>query len=264
LLAIKKPITDIDRAFNQFKLAEAQSWRDSGLQTPPPLEFLVKPSGSFHSLISHRANQPSFTTNVPANGETADRTNGCISMIMGTAYDNTTLMYDQVHRRDPESHGSTSYPQHVRQAHKEWTRQISESSEAKVEVVYGGKATRAIMTDPEVKMTPLPLWGEYSGMILFLIHEECPRQIQIPQNHGVCISPSETVRGPGRWPICLLSRTGNYRSSCHGEGSSHPKLLQKEALATGTASVHGATFGGDPSEISISSSSHRVLQASSQ
>ena len=99
-------------------------------------------------------------------------------MIMGTAYDNTTLMYDQVHRRDPESHGSTRYPQHVQQTHKEWTRQISESSEAKVEVVYGAKAIRAIMTDPEVKMTPLPLWGEYSGMILLLIHEENFRNAQ--------------------------------------------------------------------------------------
>ncbi|OCK94929.1 uncharacterized protein K441DRAFT_677154 [Cenococcum geophilum 1.58] len=112
------------------------------------------------------------------NGETADRTNGCISMIMGTAYSSTTLVYDQVHRRDPESHGSTIYPPYVRQAHKEWTRQISESSEAKVEVVYGRKATDAILTDPEVRTTPLPLWGQYSGMILILIHESNFRNSQ--------------------------------------------------------------------------------------
>jgi hypothetical protein len=99
-------------------------------------------------------------------------------MIMGTAYSSTTLVYDQVHRRDPESHGSTIYPPYVRQAHKEWTRQISESSEAKVEVVYGRKATDAILTDPEVRTTPLPLWGQYSGMILILIHESNFRNSQ--------------------------------------------------------------------------------------
>jgi len=73
---------------------ETESWKASGLQIPPPPEFLVKPSGSFQSPISHRANQPSFTTNIPENGETADQTNGCISMIMGTVYSSTTLVYD--------------------------------------------------------------------------------------------------------------------------------------------------------------------------
>ena len=169
--AIKKPISNINSAFEAFKSAEAQSWRKSGLSTPPPPEFLVKPSGSLCSPISHRLNQPSFTTNIPENGETADQTNGCIAMVMGTAFEETTLIYDQVHRRDDTSHGSTRYPLFVRQAHQEWTGQISESSEAKVEVVYGLKAARAIMTDRNLKTTPLPLWGEYSGIILILLHE---------------------------------------------------------------------------------------------
>ena len=81
-------------------------------------------------------------------------------MIMGTAYDKT-LVYDQVRRqvrrRDPESHGSTRYPLLVQETQKEWTLQISESSEAKVEVVCGEKAMRAILTDPKVRTTPLPL-----------------------------------------------------------------------------------------------------------
>lgn len=169
--AIKKPISDINSAFEAFKSVEAQSWRESGLSTPPPPEFLVKPSGSLCSQISHRLNQPSFTTNIPENGETADQTNGCIAMVMGTAFEETTLIYDQVHRRDHTSDGSTRYPPFVRQAHQEWTSQISESSEAKVEVVYGLKTVRAIMTDQNFETTPLPLWGEYSGIILILLHE---------------------------------------------------------------------------------------------
>lgn len=69
MTTIQKPISDIDRAFEEFKKFETESWKASGLQIPPPPEFLVKPSGSFQSPISHRANQPSFTTNIPENGE---------------------------------------------------------------------------------------------------------------------------------------------------------------------------------------------------
>ena len=57
------------------------------------------------------------------------------------------------------------------QIHEELTRRISESSEAKVEVVYGQKAQRAIMCSPEFKLTALPLWNEYAGIIIHFIHE---------------------------------------------------------------------------------------------
>jgi hypothetical protein len=138
----------------------------------PPLELLVKPSGNLSSPISHRLNQPSYTTLFPENGETADSTNPCISMVMGTAYtDHTTLMYDQVCRRDDNSYGSTKYPPFVREVHRKFARDIMESSEAKVEIVYGKKAREAIMMDSSLEKTPLPLWGPYHGTILILIHE---------------------------------------------------------------------------------------------
>jgi hypothetical protein len=93
-------------------------------------------------------------------------------MVMGTAYDSDTLLYDQIHRRDAKSEGYENYPSEVRKIHKEWTRQIWESSEAKVEVVYGQKAAKATITDPNIKSTPVALWGEFSGVIIHLIHEE--------------------------------------------------------------------------------------------
>jgi hypothetical protein len=99
-------------------------------------------------------------------------------MVMGTAYDSDTLLYDQIHRRDAKSEGYENYPSEVRKIHKEWTRQIWESSEAKVEVVYGQKAAKAIITDPNIKSTPVALWGEFSGVIIHLIHEESFRNSQ--------------------------------------------------------------------------------------
>ena len=99
-------------------------------------------------------------------------------MVMGTAYQSDTLLYDQIHRRDEKSEGYENYPLEVRKIHEEWTRQIWESSEAKVEVVYGRKASKAIITDPNIKSTPVALWGEFSGVIIHLIHEESFRNAQ--------------------------------------------------------------------------------------
>ena len=84
----------------------------------------------------------------------------------------------KIHRRDAKSEGYENYPLEVRKIHKEWTRQIWESSEAKVEVVYGRKASKAIITDPNIKSTPIALWGEFSGVIIHLIHEESFRNAQ--------------------------------------------------------------------------------------
>ena len=161
---------DLDHAFDDFVADEAKAWIAAGHPHPPPPEYLVKVSGTFDSPLSHRLNQPSFTCSVPENGETADPTNGCIQMVMGTAYNKTTLLYDQIHRRDTTSEGSENYPETVRVAHAKWTQRIWESSEAKVEVVYGEKCFKSLIS--KVKFTTLPLWGQYAGIILHLIHEE--------------------------------------------------------------------------------------------
>jgi hypothetical protein len=92
LIAIKKSITDMDLAFSNFQKAEADSWRLYGI--PPRKEYLVKASGSLTSYLSHRKNQPSFTTHFPKNSIIVDSTNPCISMIMGTAYNTDSLLYD--------------------------------------------------------------------------------------------------------------------------------------------------------------------------
>lgn len=98
----------MEEAFKAFEDAEITAWKHYGEETPPR-QFLVRPSGSLTSSIAHRLNQPSFTTNIASNGETADRTNPCISMVMGAAYPKNALLYDQIHRRDHESHGYTHY-----------------------------------------------------------------------------------------------------------------------------------------------------------
>jgi hypothetical protein len=98
---------------------------------------------------------------------------------MGTAFPQGSLIYDQVLRRDPQSQGATRYPQSVREVHKRYVRQIFESSESKVEVIYGTKAPQAILTDPSMEMAPFSLWGDYSGTIIFLIFEKSCQNAQM-------------------------------------------------------------------------------------
>lgn len=169
---MKKPIDSPEDCFEKFIAVEAKAWREDGYSRSPPREYVVKPSGMFRSPISHRLNQPSFTSNNLEDSEAADLTNGCTMMVMGTACDRDTLLYDQIHRRSATSEGYEDYPAEVRKVHADWTRQIWESSEAKVELIYGQKALRAIMADSTIKTTPLPLWDEHSGVILHLVHEE--------------------------------------------------------------------------------------------
>jgi hypothetical protein len=44
--------------------------------------------------------------------------------------------------------------------------------------VYGQKAFKAIITDPNIKTTPLPLWGEFSGVLIHIVHKESFRNAQ--------------------------------------------------------------------------------------
>jgi hypothetical protein len=106
------PISNLDDAFESFRISEPLSWSDvtsTGKYKSP--ELLVRPSGKLESPIAHRLNQPSLTTKHLENGETADLTNGCISMVMGNAYQpGETLLFDHVHRREARSKAIEEYP----------------------------------------------------------------------------------------------------------------------------------------------------------
>jgi hypothetical protein len=136
--ALDKSISDLDSAFEEFKHEEARVWMESGVAHPPKPEHLVKPSGSLLSPLTHPLNQPSFTTSLTENGETADKSNGYIAMVMGIAFQaGETLIYDQLHRRRATSEGLEEYPPKIIRQHEDFTMKILESSEAKVEVIYG-------------------------------------------------------------------------------------------------------------------------------
>ena len=86
---------------------------------PEPGSSLLHPSGSLEATIAHRLRQPSFTTSLCTGTETADKSNGCIAMVMGNACrENETLIYDHLHRRSKKSEGLENYPENLVECHE--------------------------------------------------------------------------------------------------------------------------------------------------
>jgi hypothetical protein len=102
-------------------------------------------------------------------GDTAISLIRCLAMVMGNAYKSDTLVYDHIHRRDTESNGIQEYPAQVLRHHERSTRDIAESTWAKVEIIYGVKAQTRFLQTHEVDV--VILWGEYEGLKLVLAHE---------------------------------------------------------------------------------------------
>src|SRR5204863_9431023 len=120
------------------------------------------------SVIAHHLHQPSFFTKLRNSTNIADKSNGCIAMIMGNSFtEGDTLMFDHVHRRSATSEAIATYPETVLSAHEAFTHQIMSSSAARVEVIYGQHVQRRILKT--MKCSLLPLWGPYSGVFLVLL-----------------------------------------------------------------------------------------------
>ena len=134
--------------------------------------LLVKPSGLLTSKLAHYLHEPSYTTSRIANDETADITNGCIALIMSNAFrKDQTLLFDHMHRRSEQPKGLEEYPTQVRQCHKTFIRQLLESSQAKVVMIYEKKVQDRIMRNPNYDLTILPLWDTLDGYFIAIDHE---------------------------------------------------------------------------------------------
>jgi hypothetical protein len=165
-----KTLLDMNNAFSTFADSEVSTWAANGNSVSR--ELLVRVSGSLCSRIAHHANQPSFTTLQPHNGETADETNPCIAMIMGNAFEKDhSLLYDHLLRRDEKSEGLQKYPDDVVKCHEAFIQTARESMEAKVEVVYGAAVRDRMLQRQGYKFDLLPLWGECDDIYIILDRE---------------------------------------------------------------------------------------------
>ena len=155
------PIVDIPSAFQGFKLEEQQAWADSNSQ-PETGSTLVRPSGCLNA---------SFATSNPPCEEVADRANPCIHMVMENGWhEHDTLLFDHLHRRSRKSEGFQTFPENVGNIHEDFTRQLQDSSAAKVEVAYSSTVRTLILRNSN--LTNILLWRPFNDVFLSLLHED--------------------------------------------------------------------------------------------
>ena len=155
------------RAFNasdefaQFQETESLLWNP-----PRRQDELVPPSGDFNWSIAHHLHNPSFITQNPHNGETADPTNPCIGLVMANAFvRGKTLIYDHPARREVVD-GSVDYPEHILRCHEAWLLKIRRNMLAKVEILYGRPIQGRKLNICDLEW--LPLWGRHSGIAVYM------------------------------------------------------------------------------------------------
>lgn len=126
---------------NQNKLhsiAKICSISEDGIPSLEPTaakDELVPPSGDFNWPIAHHLHNPSFVTQYPYHGETADPTTPCIALIMANTFVNgKTLIFDHLARREITD-GLVDYPVNILACHEDWLFKIRKNMEAKVEIL---------------------------------------------------------------------------------------------------------------------------------
>ena len=88
---------------------------------------------------------------------------------MGDAFQKGhTLIYDQIPRRDERSEELRGYPGEVIQCHEAFVQSVSESSEAKVEIVHGVLVKERMSQLQSFVFDVLPRWEEYKGVSIDL------------------------------------------------------------------------------------------------
>jgi hypothetical protein len=157
----KQAAFNVSQEFARFQEIESLLW--SPLRRK---DELVPPSGDFNWPIAHHLHNPSFVTQYPHNGETADPTTPCIALIMANTFLNgKTLIFDHLARREITD-GLVDYPAHILACHEDWLLKIRKSIEAKVEILYGRAIQQRMLKIYNLER--LCLWGNHSDITIYL------------------------------------------------------------------------------------------------
>ena len=147
--------------FTRFQGTESLLW-----SPPRRKDELVPPSGAFNWPIVHHLHNPSFSTQTPHNGETADPTNPCIGLIMANSFViGKTFIYDHLARREIVD-GLVDYPENILRCHEAWLFRMRKNMLAKIEILYGRHVQRRMLKICDLER--LSLWGKYSGIAVYL------------------------------------------------------------------------------------------------
>ncbi|KAJ6179577.1 hypothetical protein N7519_010038 [Penicillium mononematosum] len=174
---------DLDKEFELFADREL---RPSG----PPGD----PLGA--SVACHLFN-PTFSVGDPCYQETQDLSNASISQIhkAGFSAENNCLLLDHFARRDDSKYCANVYSEEISEIHEAFVFGLRSAMKAVVEICWGANVRSRMKQYPGINLVPLPLWGSYAGLVLylemkanvfqrFIIFVSHPQQFMYVQSNG--------------------------------------------------------------------------------
>jgi hypothetical protein len=136
----KQAAFNVSQEFARFQKVESLLW--SPLRRK---DELAPPSGGFNWPIAHHFHSPSFVTHYPHNGEAADLTTPCISLIIANTFVNgKPLIFDHLARYEITD-SLVNYLAYILACYEDWLTKLRKSMEAKAEILYGRAIQQRIL-----------------------------------------------------------------------------------------------------------------------
>lgn len=162
----------LNNEFEAFAERECAWWDRHG--APRPKEHLVRPSGPPNDPLSapvacHLYN-PTFSVENPCIQETQDLSNPSIAQLheAGFSTENHCLLFDHFARRDESRYCADVYSEDLAKVHEDFVSQLRFAMKAVVEICWGARVRACMMKNLGINLEPLPLWGCYAGLTLYL------------------------------------------------------------------------------------------------
>lgn len=150
---------------------EVRAWKTLGVTRDPG--FLLPPSGSLDAAVACHLHCTPFSVADPYSRATCDQTNICMKQLMDIGFtEDRCLLYDHLFRREALD-GFQLYPAEILRIHEGFTTHLRREMWAIVDVCWGSYVQKRVKET--CTLIPLPLWGSYESIELWLECEDDER-----------------------------------------------------------------------------------------
>ncbi|OKL60187.1 hypothetical protein UA08_04921 [Talaromyces atroroseus] len=161
---------DMNDAFEHFRDEETAWWKSRNVDRPR--NFIVRPSGRLDSRVACHLFNPTFAVCDPTSETTFDLSNPTMIQLKDAGISlEKCLVFDHLARRDDSKHSVKVYPPDLWEINEGFVFALRHEMAAVVELCWGANVkSRMHHCFPDLQ--PLPLWGRYEGVTLYLEHQK--------------------------------------------------------------------------------------------
>lgn len=209
------PSLDLNSEFIKFRLAESTS------HTPAkPAQDLVRSSGKLDAPILFFWHYPSFTTNQKVDGEIANPSNQCTTLLIKAGFSpENSFWYNAYCRRERREDKkkvvhAKIYTPNTLELHHEWVDKQRQALSGKVEVVFGAENRASLLKN--LVLEPLELWTE-PPVKVHLQFSDTSKQTNYHSSCSFCAPP---------WALLqeLVSRCSRIDGQVFGNSCCHGRI----------------------------------------